>query len=711
MNIEDVKRSVRIYGSHAANKRGTMTKGKGRVREFLKPMDLPLSIYPKHKHVCLCFDFFFVNGLAFIHSVSVGIQFRTVQHVKDRKLSTILKVVQEVRQIYGGRGFEVTEIRADGEFGGIENDVSPVKMDIVANDEHVPEVERSIRTIKESSRTIVHGLPFRRFPRAIVLELVYFVIRNLNLYPSTSGISSQLSPLSIVRGEGPADLQSFGLEFGSYAQVYNERQVSNTMASRSTGAIALCSTSSGSQYFFSLETGQRILRRQATPLPMPLDVIEQVEYLAKKEGQPLIKNKMLLFERRPGEPLSDEARHHEAASFLEFGDDDVDDDFTPLVEPVEAEDDEISLGDYDDASVDEITVEGGGGNVVDDDEPSEPPAKLPPRESPLRTLQALDTITNIANDLRNGDTPTDSTVESPPSSVSDEVPNTDDLEEMLERANEELEELLGEDDNIKDENGDEDENEEKEERGNEPSRYRLRNRRTMRAPNFNEEFDEPNNSKSYSAPFQFAQQGKKKNRIDPLDCYEMHKAVVDVLFREAKRCADKRNNKTALGVVLNQMGEREGVATFGQRAVDALFNEFTQLDHMEVFEGVMAEELSYEQKKGALTAINLIKEKRDGTIKGRCVGNGRKQRGLYPKEQTASPTISNDAMMMTLLIDAMEERDVGIADVKGAYLLADMKDFVLLKMVGQSVDILCDVNPKYKRYVTFEKGKRFYICG
>ena len=63
-------------------------------------------------------------------------------------------------------------------------------------------------------------------------------------------------------------------------------------------------------------------------------------------------------------------------------------------------------------------------------------------------------------------------------------------------------------------------------------------------------------------------------------------------------------------------------------------------------------------------------------------------------------------MMMTLLIDAVEERDVGIADVKGAYLLAEMKDLVLLKMVGPSVDILCDVNPEYKRYVTLEKGKK-----
>ena len=116
--------------------------------------------------------------------------------------------------------------------------------------------------------------------------------------------------------------------------------------------------------------------------------------------------------------------------------------------------------------------------------------------------------------------------------------------------------------------------------------------------------------------------------------------------------------------------------------------------------------MTFEEKRGALNAINLIKEKRDGTIKGRCVANGRKQRGLYAKEETASPTISNDAMMMSLIIDAMEARDVAIADVKGAYLLADMKGFVLLKMSGESVDILCKVNSKYRQFVVEERGKK-----
>ena len=106
------------------------------------------------------------------------------------------------------------------------------------------------------------------------LELICFVVHNLNSFPSQNGISETLSPLTIVRGEGPADLNQYGLEFGSYAQVFNEQPTTNSMAARTTDAIALCSTAAGAQYFLNLETGKRILRRQATPLTVPLHVIE-----------------------------------------------------------------------------------------------------------------------------------------------------------------------------------------------------------------------------------------------------------------------------------------------------------------------------------------------------------------------------------------------------------------------------------------------------
>ena len=55
--------------------------------------------------------------------------------------------------------------------------------------------------------------------------------------------------------------------------------------------------------------------------------------------------------------------------------------------------------------------------------------------------------------------------------------------------------------------------------------------------------------------------------------------------------------------------------------------------------------------------------------------------------------------MLSLMIDTKEGRDVATADVEGAYLHADMEDFVILKLAGEAVDIMCQVNPKYKKFV------------
>ena len=58
------------------------------------------------------------------------------------------------------------------------------------------------------------------------------------------------------------------------------------------------------------------------------------------------------------------------------------------------------------------------------------------------------------------------------------------------------------------------------------------------------------------------------------------------------------------------------------------------------------------------------------------------------------------------MIDAFEQRDVATADVVGAYLLADMDDFVVLKLIGESVDIMCDVNEKYRPFVVMGHEKK-----
>jgi hypothetical protein len=75
-----------------------------------------------------------------------------------------------------------------------------------------------------------------------------------------------------------------------------------------------------------------------------------------------------------------------------------------------------------------------------------------------------------------------------------------------------------------------------------------------------------------------------------------------------------------------------------------------------------------------------------------------------------SPTVSSDALMLSILVDAHERRDVDTADVTGAYLRADMDDVVIVKFTGEFVDILYGIRPEYKILVTYENGiKVLYV--
>jgi hypothetical protein len=80
--------------------------------------------------------------------------------------------------------------------------------------------------------------------------------------------------------------------------------------------------------------------------------------------------------------------------------------------------------------------------------------------------------------------------------------------------------------------------------------------------------------------------------------------------------------------MFNQMSAKKGIAKHGDKAIAAQLTEFSQLEDKEVYEGIHVNDLTPTERRGALRAINLIKEKRSGKIKGRMVADGSTQRDL-----------------------------------------------------------------------------------
>ena len=157
---------------------------------------------------------------------------------------------------------------------------------------------------------------------------------------------------------------------------------------------------------------------------------------------------------------------------------------------------------------------------------------------------------------------------------------------------------------------------------------------------------------------------------------------------------------------LTQMSFKKDLCKHGMDARKAMLKEFAQIKGKEVFSPIKASSLTPTKRRKALRTINLIKEKRDGVLKGHTCVDGRPQRLYIAKEDASSPTMFLDSLTTLLTIFAVEERHIATADVSGAYLHADMDEVVFIKLEDEMVDVFCELDSQYKAYVSLEKNKR-----
>ena len=113
-------------------------------------------------------------------------------------------------------------------------------------------------------------------------------------------------------------------------------------------------------------------------------------------------------------------------------------------------------------------------------------------------------------------------------------------------------------------------------------------------------------------------------------------------------------------------------------------------------------QLTKEERHRALPYLMFLKDKRDSTIKGRGCADGRRQCLYMSKDQTSSPTISNEALFLTITIEAKEGRDVATCDILRAFLQTDMPegaDKVHIKLDGAMVELPATVDLSARDYV------------
>lgn len=197
-------------------------------------------------------------------------------------------------------------VHGDEEFEKLRNHMLPCRLICPEPGGHVPEVERSIRTVKEGCRAAIHGMPYSFFPKEMLRGLIRKVILLLNAFPGSHGVSDTLSPRNIIENLPHIDYHSLKIPFGAYVQMAVDEMITNTPRPRTIGCIVLDPVGINQKYrFMSLESGRRVSGRVVRELPITSEVITRVNELGADQKQPEVHDGRLLFEWRPGLPVLD----------------------------------------------------------------------------------------------------------------------------------------------------------------------------------------------------------------------------------------------------------------------------------------------------------------------------------------------------------------------------------------------------------------------
>jgi hypothetical protein len=155
---------------------------------------------------------------------------------------------------------------------------------------------------------------------------------------------------------------------------------------------------------------------------------------------------------------------------------------------------------------------------------------------------------------------------------------------------------------------------------------------------------------------------------------------------------------------MTQYSLKRGLNKFKVKAEETVSKELIQLHMKDNFEPQDVKTLTGDQKKSALEYLMFLKERRNGTIKGRTCADGRNQREGSTKSDTTSPTVALEFVLITDTIDGFERRDVAIVDVQVAFLTADMDEEVIMCLRGRMAELMVKTAPNiYRKFISIDK--------
>jgi hypothetical protein len=171
------------------------------------------------------------------------------------------------------------------EFEELKDLLPDIVLITTAAREHMGEIERKIRLIKERAIGTASTLLYKMLPKLVIIKLMHFCMMWINLFPVNLGVPEKYSPRELVSRHKLNTKLNCKTPFGAYCKVHTDPDITNTMEHRTKWGICLGPTRNmqGSYIFMSPTTGKRIVRHKFTKMPITNSVKKQVAKWALKD--------------------------------------------------------------------------------------------------------------------------------------------------------------------------------------------------------------------------------------------------------------------------------------------------------------------------------------------------------------------------------------------------------------------------------------------
>jgi hypothetical protein len=267
VTMQDYENAEKMYRKDLG-----VIKGKT-VREKPKHVSVDIDIVAKEKlNIVLAVDVMHFTSLNFLVTVSHNLQFITATILPDRKKKTIEQALKQVISVYQGRGHTVNEVNfteqnnpvhtilADNEFETIRDGGAGRGSKCHSKGGTCPRNREAAQSYKRTCKSSDTDVTILQYAKKMRIALIHNVVFWLNNIPKAG---QDYSTKDLVFGKRLLHYKTIcRIPFGAYAQVHDDPSITNTMESRTTGAISLGTTGNiqGTYRFLNLQTGEIIAR-------------------------------------------------------------------------------------------------------------------------------------------------------------------------------------------------------------------------------------------------------------------------------------------------------------------------------------------------------------------------------------------------------------------------------------------------------------------